>query len=64
MASNIHSEDTSPTLLADDRSVHEAEKGTTAALVRSGVADGLQKAGLRVGGFDAADYPPCAAAAA
>lgn len=32
--------------------MHEAEKGTTAALVR-GVADGLQKAGLRVGGFDA-----------
>ena len=40
------------TLSLDDLSVHEAEKGTTAALVR-GVADGLQKAGLRVGGFDA-----------
>ena len=50
---NIHSEGYAPlTLSLDDLSVHEAEKGTTAALVR-GVADGLQKAGLRVGGFDA-----------
>ena len=50
---NIHSEGYAPLSLSlDDLSVREDEKGTTAALVR-GVADGLQKAGMRVGGFDA-----------
>ena len=37
----------------DDLSVHEEEKGTTAALIR-GVAAGMQEAGYRIGGFDAA----------
>ena len=36
-----------------DTSVRPEEKGTTAALIR-GVADGMRKAGYRVGGFDAA----------
>ena len=50
---NIYSEGYTPLSLSlDDLSAREDEKGTTAALVR-GVADGLQKAGLRVGGFDA-----------
>ena len=50
---NIYSEGYAPLSLSlDDLSAREDEKGTTAALVR-GVADGLQKAGLRVGGFDA-----------
>ena len=44
---NIYSEGYAPlSLTLDDLSVREAEKGTTAALVR-GVADGLKKAGLR-----------------
>lgn len=36
-----------------DLSVKEAEKGTTAALIR-GVAAGMKEAGYRIGGFDAA----------
>ena len=50
---NIHSEGYAPLSLSlDDLSVREDEKGTTAALVR-GVADGLRKDGLKIGGFDA-----------
>ena len=50
---NIHSEGYAPMSVSlDDLSVHEDEKGTTAALVR-GVAAGLKDAGLTIGGFDA-----------
>lgn len=44
-----------PALMLDlsDLSVHEEEKGTTAALIR-GVAAGILQRGYRIGGFDAA----------
>ena len=50
---NIHSEGYAPlTVDLSDVSVHEEEKGTTAALVR-GVAAKLQEEGFAIGGFDA-----------
>jgi len=50
---NIFSEGYAPLSLSlDDLTVHEDEKGTTAALVR-GVAAGMKNDGLAVGGFDA-----------
>lgn len=54
MMVNCHSEGYSGlTLDLSDLSVHEEEKGTTAALIR-GVAAGLKERGYRIGGFDAA----------
>ncbi|MEG0047522.1 MAG: galactokinase family protein [Clostridia bacterium] len=51
---NIFSEGYAPLhITLDDVSIHENEKGTTAALVR-GVAAKLQAEGLVIGGFDAA----------
>ena len=53
MQVNIHSEGYAPLSLSlEDLSLREAEKGTTAALVR-GVAARMKELGFRVGGFDA-----------
>jgi len=50
---NIHSEGYAPLSVdLNDVSVHEDEKGTTAALVR-GVAARMQEEGFAIGGFDA-----------
>ena len=50
----FHSEGYPPiTLDLSDTDVRPEEQGTTAALIR-GVADGMKKAGYRIGGFDAA----------
>ena len=50
----FHSEGYAPVEIdLSDLSVKEAEKGTTAALIR-GVAAGMKEAGYRIGGFDAA----------
>ena len=50
----FHSEGYTPVEInLSDLSVREAEKGTTAALIR-GVAAGMNEAGYRIGGFDAA----------
>ena len=50
----FHSEGYAPVEIdLSDLSVKEAEKGTTAALIR-GVAAGMNEAGYRIGGFDAA----------
>ena len=50
----FHSEGYPPvTIDLGDTDVRPEEKGTTAALIR-GVADGMKKAGYRIGGFDAA----------
>ena len=50
----FHSEGYAPVEInLSDLSVRETEKGTTAALIR-GVAAGMNEAGYRIGGFDAA----------
>ena len=49
----FHSEGYAPIELdLEDTEVHPGEEGTTAALIR-GVADGMKRAGRRIGGFDA-----------
>lgn len=54
MIVHVHSEGYKPmTLDLSDLSVHEEEKGTTAALVR-GVAAKMVELGYKIGGFDAA----------
>lgn len=54
MIVHVHSEGYKPmTLDLSDLSVHEEEKGTTAALVR-GVAAKMAELGYKIGGFDAA----------
>ena len=54
MLVHFHSDGYAPiTLNLGDLSVRPEEKGTTAALIR-GVAAGMQEAGYRIGGFDAA----------
>ena len=51
---NLHSEGYPPmTIDLGDLSVDPREEGTSAALIR-GVADGMARAGFRIGGFDAA----------
>ena len=51
---NLHSEGYPPmTIDLGDLSVNPREEGTSAALIR-GVADGMARAGFRIGGFDAA----------
>ena len=53
MRVNIHSEGYEPLSLSlEDLSLREAEKGTTAALVR-GVAARMKELGFQIGGFDA-----------
>ena len=51
---NFRSEGYAPiTVELNDTEVRHTEEGTTAALIR-GVADGMKRAGYRIGGFDAA----------
>ncbi len=51
---HFHSEGYAPLELdLEDLNPRKEEEGTTAALIR-GVADGMKKAGYRIGGFDAA----------